>query len=105
MVFVETSVFTRQIKDLMTDEEYCRLQNRLRDNPELGAVIPGSGGIRKVRVELEGRGRRGGARCWYYFFQSDDRVYMLLILPKNEQEDLTKEQLKQLKALVDREFS
>lgn len=67
MVFLETPVFTRQIKDLVDDEEYRLLQARLIANPDAGDFIPRSGGLRKVRMGVAGRGKRGGARvtcCW-----------------------------------------
>jgi len=66
MIIFETSIFTKQITDLFKDEEYRALQNYLVDMPEVGKVVPGSGGIRKVRWAASGRGKRGGARVLYY---------------------------------------
>jgi hypothetical protein len=63
---IETSTFTKQIAALLSDEEYGEFQSRLAANPQLGAVIKGSGGIRKVRVAVGSRGKRGGARVVYY---------------------------------------
>ena len=66
MVLVETATFTRQIGGLLSDEE-CRIfQGSLAARPDLGDLIPGGGGIRKCRVALAGRGKRGGARVIYY---------------------------------------
>ena len=62
MELIETSTFTKQITTLLRDEEYGEFQSRLAANPELGAVIKGGGGIRKVRVALGSRGKSGGAR-------------------------------------------
>lgn len=62
MELIETGVFTRQIAGMLSDEEYREFQSRLAENPELGARISGGGGIRKVRVAVGGRGKRGGAR-------------------------------------------
>ena len=67
MELIETSTFTKQITTLLTDEEYGEFQSRLDANPELGAVIKGGGGIRKVRVALGSRGKSGGARVIYYW--------------------------------------
>jgi hypothetical protein len=62
MIFIETSVFTRQVLELMTDEEYADFQSELAANPLAGDVIKDTGGLRKVRVVAKGRGKRGGAR-------------------------------------------
>jgi len=98
--FKETSVFTRQIVELMTDEQYRRLQASLINNPQSGDVIKGSGGLRKIRWGAEGRGKRGGTRIIYYLEMDDSTVFMLFAYAKNEQEDLTPEQLKILKNLI-----
>ena len=79
MVIVETSIFTRQVQALLTDEEYRRLQLSLVARPDLGVVIPSSGGLRKVRWVVQGRGKRGGVRVIYYWAVSQDRILMLLL--------------------------
>jgi hypothetical protein len=104
VIFVETPVFTRQIKELVDDEVYRSLQLRLVANPDEGDLIPRSGGLRKVRLELPGRGKRGGARVIYYWVTAKSQIYMLLAYAKNVQEDLTEEQLRILRALVRQEF-
>ncbi|WP_394061209.1 type II toxin-antitoxin system RelE/ParE family toxin [Alcaligenes sp. WGS1538] len=100
MVFLETSIFTRQITALLSDDEYRRLQHALLENPAKGDVIPGGGGIRKVRFPRAGTGKSGGLRVIYYWVSSDDQILMLLAYPKNEQENLTAGQLTQLRALI-----
>ncbi|MEI6788377.1 MAG: hypothetical protein WCL49_07865, partial [bacterium] len=62
MTFTEHPVFTKRIMELLTDEEYREFQAKLAANPESGDVIPGLGGLRKIRLALPGRGKRGGAR-------------------------------------------
>lgn len=62
MIFIETSVFTRQVLEMLTDEEYADFQSELVANPLAGDVIEGTGGLRKVHVAANGRGKRGGAR-------------------------------------------
>ena len=89
---------------LLSDEEYQQLQLELIRRPDLGVIIAGSGGLRKVRVALEGRGKRGGARTIYYWAVAHEQLLMLLIYPKNVQDDLTSEQLKMLRQIVEAEY-
>lgn len=98
MVFVETSIFTRRVNDYLDDEEYGRLQGFLTMQPQSGKVIQGTGGIRKLRWAGSGRGKRGGLRVVYYWWVAKDRISMLTVYPKNERDDLTAEQLRQLKS-------
>lgn len=102
MVIIETTIFTRIINELMSDGQYRELQNAIVGNPEAGDLIKKSGGLRKLRWKLEGRGKRGGARVIYYWATADDQIYMLYGYAKNEQVDLTDDQLKALKAIVER---
>lgn len=104
MVILETTVFTKVIQSLMPDSDYRLLQNHLIEFPEAGDLIKGSKGLRKVRWKLEGRGKCGGVRVIYYWATSDYQIFMLYAYAKNEQEDLTKEQLSVLKKLVESEF-
>jgi hypothetical protein len=69
-----------------------------------GAVIPGSGGLRKVRWSLAGTGKRGGLRVIYYWAVAQDRILMLLIYSKNERDDLSAEQVRTLRRVVEAEF-
>ena len=100
MLIVETSVFTRRIGDCMSDEEYRELQVFLVGNPASGNVIPGGGGLRKLRWSGSGRGKRGGTRIIYYWW-IPETLFMLLPYRKNEAEDLTPDQVRQLKAVVE----
>jgi putative transcriptional regulator len=81
--FVETKLFTRLIGDLLGDDEYALLQQALIANPELGDVIPGSGGVRKMRWGATGRGKRGGLRVIYFLRTRQGQIWMLTIYPKN----------------------
>jgi len=96
MEFIETSIFTKQVLKLLPDASYQMLQSALMLNPVSGAVIKGSGGVRKIRWNLPGAGKRGSLRVIYYFDQPET-IYMLFMFKKNEQEDLTPEQVKILK--------
>jgi mRNA-degrading endonuclease RelE of RelBE toxin-antitoxin system len=104
MRFLETPIFTKAIRLALSDEEYRTLQTALMLRPEQGAVIPGTGGLRKIRWSGKGHGKRGGYRLIYYWEKSSDSFYMLYIYPKNEQEDLTAKQTKLLGQLVREEF-
>jgi hypothetical protein len=76
----------------------------LANRPMAGAVIPGSGGLRKVRWSLAGTGKRGGLRVIYYWAVAQDRILMLLIYSKNERDDLSAEQVRTLRRVVEAEF-
>ena len=101
MEFIETPTFTKLVLDLLEDDDYAKLQAALALRPDLGKVIPGSGGIRKARWAGSGRGKRGGLRVIYYWQVADDIIWMLLAYPKNEREDLSRDQVRQLKILVE----
>ena len=104
MRFVETSVFTEAIADLMPDERYASLQAALITRPDLGSVIPGGGGIRKVRWSVPGRGKRGGLRVIYFWEPMPQVFFMLYAYRKSEAADLSQAQLRFLKRLVAEEF-
>lgn len=104
MVIIETTIFTRQITTLLPDDQYRLLQNTLLENPDLGKLIPGGGGLRKVRWSLPGGGKRGGVRVIYYWAVRRDILVMLYAYAKNEQENLTPDQLGVLTKIVKAEF-
>jgi len=97
---VETPVFTRLVADLWTAEEYRRLQVFLVRRPDVGHVIPGSGGLRKCRWGLEHRGKRGSCRVVYAWLPTRQRLYLLLAYRKQDQDDLTPDQLRVLRQLM-----
>jgi hypothetical protein len=99
MIFIETSIFTKEIKRLLPDDEYRKLQQNLMLRPGAGRIIKGSGGLRKIRWNIPGEGKRGGLRVIYYSAQPGI-IYMLFSYSKTEQEDLTPAQVKILKKLV-----
>lgn len=101
MIFIETPIFTSLVQAILTDEAYRQLQEALLLRPDTGTVIPGSGGLRKLRWRIDQRGKRGGLRLIYYWDVPHDIVYMLFLYRKNEQEDLTSEQLKVLRRLTE----
>ena len=104
MKFIETPIFTRAVREQLSDEEYRSLQLALLLRPEQGSVIPGSGGLRKVRWKVRGRGKRGGIRVIYYWITAEDSIYMLFLYEKTAQSDLTRAQVKVLRGLVKEEL-
>ena len=104
MVIIETSIFTRQVQELMTDDGYRRLQADLSRNPGAGAVVKGSGGLRKFRWAAKGRGKSGGVRIIYYWAVAQNRLVMLFIYPKSKLDDLSSEQLRALKKIIEEEY-
>jgi hypothetical protein len=102
MVIIETSVFTRLIKELMDDDSYAELQESLVRKPDMGNLIPGSSGLRKVRWKIERKGKRGGARIIYYWQTADEQLWMLYGYAKVSKDDLTQVQLKSLRDIIER---
>ena len=97
MVFVETPIFNRRVQQYMDDEDYGEMQAFLTLRPDAGSVMKGTGGMRKLRWAGSGRGKRSGLRVIYYWWVKTERISLLMVYPKNEQDDLTADQLKQLK--------
>jgi putative component of toxin-antitoxin plasmid stabilization module len=93
---VETHEFLSVTKKLMDDAERAELVLHLAYNPTAGDVVPGSGGVRKLRWGLEGRGKRGGARVIYFYHDMEMPLLLLKAYAKNEQEDLSQIQLKKM---------
>jgi mRNA-degrading endonuclease RelE of RelBE toxin-antitoxin system len=104
MVFIETSVFTRQIEQLISDENYMEMQRFLAKLPTAGDLIRGSNGCRKLRWKVSGRGKRGGIRLIYYWITADDQILMLTAYCKTTTADLTPAQIKALGQLVAHEL-
>ena len=99
--FVETKLFTRSVHEYLSDEEYSQLQLALIANPEIGSVIPGSGGVRKMRWGIAGRGKRGGLRVIYFLRTRQGQIWMLTLYPKNVAENISARVLKQIKEEID----
>ena len=99
--FIETTLLTRLVSDYLSDEEYGKLQQKLMNNPEAGAVIRGSGGVRKIRWAAAGRGKRGGYRVIYFLRRSNDIIWMLTMYPKNVTDSRPGNVLKQIRAEIE----
>ena len=105
MEFFEAPAFTRHLARYLDDEQYRALQNALADGPQAGDLMPGTGGFRKLRWAdvRRGKGRRGGLRVIYYWFDERNQIWLMTIYDKNEAADLTPEQKRMLKAAIDGE--
>lgn len=103
MEFIETRTFTQRLYDYLSEEEYIGLQLYLTERPMSGVVIPGSGGVRKLRWGTEGRGRRGGIRIIYYWKMAHNEIWLLTLYAKNEESTIPGHVLRKIKETLDRE--
>lgn len=99
--FIGTRLLSELREDYLPDDEYAKLQEALIERPECGALIPGSGGVRKLRWSGSGRGKRGGIRVIYYAKIRDGILFMLTIYAKNEDESIPAHILRKIKEEVD----
>jgi len=99
--FIETRLFTRLVQDYLTDDEYRALQTMLIEDPEAGDVIPGSGGVRKLRWRAPGRGKRGGYRVIYYVKRARNVIWMLTMYPKTVAENIAPDVLREMRNEVE----
>jgi len=104
LVFIETRAFSSRVQDLLTEEGYRLLQLLLLHRPTAGDVIPGSGGLRKVRWAGSGRGKRGGIRVIYFWHPVSARVLLLFAYPKGERDDLSPAQRAALRKVIESEY-
>jgi hypothetical protein len=101
-LFIYTEAFKRSWKLMgLDDEDAIELETELLKNPRLGDVIEGTGGARKMRIQLTGRGKRGGGRVIYIDIFEAEKIYLLFAYPKNVQDNLSPEQKKQIKKIVE----
>jgi len=100
--FVYTEPFRKCWKAMgLSDDDLKILEEILLTNPRIGDVIEGTGGARKMRIQMENRGKSGGARVIYVDVFEKEKLYLLLAYPKSVQDDLTPEQRKQVRKLVE----
>ena len=101
-VFVELPAFARHRADYLDDPAFARLQVELMKTPEAGDLIRDSGGLRKLRFAdaRRGKGKRGGLRVIYYWWDSGSQFWLFTVYDKDEADDLSSEQRRALKALI-----
>jgi len=99
--FIETRLFSQLVGEYLSDDEYASLQKTLIANPQAGTLIPGSGGVRKIRWAVRGRGKRGGVRVIYYAKIREGVIWMLTIYPKNVAENIPAHVLRKIKEEID----
>jgi hypothetical protein len=103
VTFVETKLFTKLVQEYLSDDEYAVLQQSLIVNPDAGDVIPGSGGVRKLRWGVAGRGKRGGLRVIYFLRRRNEEIWMLTLYAKNVADNIPANVLKKIKEEIDAE--
>lgn len=101
--FIETRSFTRWVTEHLSDREYAAFQLLLMANPDAGSVMPGCGGLRKIRIAdpTRGKGKRGGARIIYLHVAEADSILLVDAYSKEEAAELTTEQKKVLRRLAE----
>jgi mRNA-degrading endonuclease RelE of RelBE toxin-antitoxin system len=102
VMFVESRSFSRRWQKYLTEDELRDFQNYLMKFPDAGDIIKNSGGLRKIRWKLKGSGKRGGLRIIYFLRVPEQYIFLLTIYSKNEMEDLTQEEYRLLKKVVER---
>ncbi len=107
MEFIEAPAFTHHVDEYFDDERYRALQGALAANPHQGDVVPGTGGFRKMRWAdpRRGKGRRGGLRIIYFYFESEQQIWLMTLYGKDEASDLTAKEKKALKAAIELEVN
>lgn len=107
MEFIESPIFTKIVKDYLQEDEYAELQRSLEQKPDAGALIPGTGGFRKLRWkdQSRGKGRRGGLRIIYYHFASDNQIWFMTLYGKNEITDLSEREKRLLRNAIQSELA
>jgi hypothetical protein len=100
LTVVETSAFARRAEKLLSTDEHEELLFFLALHPQSGDEIPGTGGVRKVRFAARGKGKSGGVRVIYYFYDQENPLYAIFLYGKNEQANLTPDQKRQVAAFA-----
>jgi mRNA-degrading endonuclease RelE of RelBE toxin-antitoxin system len=96
VIFIEATAFTKYVYTYLTDDEFLGLQSFLLRYPESGKIVPGSGGVRKLRWAMAGKGNSGGVRIIYYFKKQDDEIWLLTIYSKSKTDNIPAHVLRQI---------
>jgi len=98
---IETQSYLAAAERVLSEEERVAVVDMIATNPEAGVVIPGTRGLRKMRIAMKGRGKRGGGRVIYWYHSPDFPAALLWVLAKNAAADLTKDQYRRLANAID----
>jgi hypothetical protein len=101
--FIESTAFERVRAVYLDDDEYAALQQFMTENPEAGELVPGSGGVRKLRWKRAGIGKRGGLRVIYFVRYQPEELWLLTLYAKSKQENIPGHILRQLKEVFEHE--
>jgi mRNA-degrading endonuclease RelE of RelBE toxin-antitoxin system len=101
VLFTESPAFTKAVQLILREQDYFDLQDFLIDSPDAGDVIPGSKGLRKIRVASGGKGKRGGSRVIYYWYVDPEKIQFCRIYEKTTKADLSKTELQQIQTELD----
>jgi len=96
VIFTESNSFARRVFEILTEKELIELENLLINSPDAGDLIPGSRGLRKIRVGSGGKGKRGGSRVTYYWYVEPEKIQFCRIYEKSSQADLSKAELQRI---------
>ena len=100
-LFVELPIFRSRWKDMgLNDDDLKRLQEELLADPKIGAVMRGTGGVRKMRFAFEQRGKSGSVRVIYVDFEVYEKIFLITAYPKNEKDNLTDAERKEIKQMI-----
>lgn len=98
--FIYLPEFDRRMSGLLTDDDIQAIENQLNRDPRAGDVIPNAGGVRKLRIALPGRGKRGGGRVIYLYIEIEGRIYLITLYAKSVQENISAAQKKEIRVLA-----
>jgi hypothetical protein len=101
VIFTESASFARKVFQILTEMQLIELENLLLELPEAGDLIPGSRGLRKIRVASGGKGKRGGARVIYYWYVEPEKIQFCRIYGKSTQTDISQAELQQILTELD----
>lgn len=100
-MFIELTTFSKYREDYFTDDQFAELQRALDADPAAGDVVPGTGGVRKLRWGRSGMGKRGGLRVLYYVQDQAGRIWLLTVYSKSARENISSSTLNTLREIVD----
>lgn len=100
MEFQELKSFSDKIDKIASQTDFAKLQEELLENPEKGDLIQGTGGARKIRMRITGKGKRGGARVIYYFKVSNSLILFIHAFSKNEKDNITSQEKKDIGVFI-----